>query len=100
MEARIAKESAESEDVKLLMGIPGVNYYTALLLTSEIGDFSRFSSANKLVSWLGLAPRVHQSANTIYNGRITKEGSPRVRWALVQAARSAVQWDDHYRTKY
>ena len=100
VEARIAKESVESEDVKLLMGIPGVNYYTALLLTSEIGDFSRFSSANKLVSWLGLAPRVHQSANTIYNGRITKEGSPRVRWALVQAARSAVQWDDHYRTKY
>jgi Transposase IS116/IS110/IS902 family. len=47
---------AESEDVKLLMGIPGVNYYTALLLTSEIGDLSRFSSANKLVSWLGLAP--------------------------------------------
>ncbi|NOR77649.1 MAG: transposase [Methanophagales archaeon] len=100
MEARIAKESAESEDVKLLMGIPGVNYYTALLLTSEIGDFSRFSKANKLVSWLGLAPRVHQSGDTIYNGRITKEGSPRVRWALVQAARSAVQWDDHYRTKY
>lgn len=100
VEARIAKESAESEDVKLLMGIPGVNYYTALLLTSEIGDFSRFSSANKLVSWLGLAPRVHQSGDTTYNGRITKEGSPRVRWALVQAARSAVQWDDHYRTKY
>jgi transposase len=59
VEARIAKESAESEDVKLLMGIPGVNYYTALLFTSEIGDFSRFSNANKLGSWLGLAPRVH-----------------------------------------
>ncbi|MGB7002620.1 MAG: transposase, partial [Halobacteriota archaeon] len=90
VEARIAKESVDSEDVRLLMGIPGVNYYTALLLTNEIGDFSRFSNANKLVSWLGLAPRVHQSADTNYNGRITKEGSPRVRWALVQAARSAV----------
>jgi Transposase and inactivated derivatives len=100
VEARIAKESAESEDVKLLIGIHGVNYYTALLLTGEMGDFSRFSSANKLVSWLGLAPRVHQSGDTIYNGRIRKEGSPRVRWALVQAARSAVQWDDHYRRKY
>ncbi|MCK4475820.1 MAG: hypothetical protein KAU16_03760 [Methanophagales archaeon] len=29
VEARIAKESAESEDVKLLMDIPGVDYYTA-----------------------------------------------------------------------
>ena len=99
-EARIAKESEESEDVKLLMGIPEVDYYVALLFTSEIGDYSRFSSANKLISWLGLAPRVHQSGDTSYNGRITKEGSPRVRWALVQAARSAVQWDNHFRTKY
>ncbi|RLF43102.1 MAG: IS110 family transposase [Thermoplasmata archaeon] len=100
VEARIAKESMESEGVKLLMGIPGVDYYTALLFTSEIGDYSRFSSANKLISWLGLAPRVHQSGDTSYNGRITKEGSPRVRWALVQAARSAVRWDDHFRTEY
>lgn len=23
-----------------------------------------------------------------------------MRWALVQSARSAVQWDDNYRTKY
>jgi transposase len=100
VEARIAKESAESEDVKLLMSIPGVDYYTALLFTSEIGDYSRFSNASKLVSWLGLAPRVHQSGDTIYNGRITKEGSPRVRWALVQAARSTVLWDDHFKAKY
>jgi transposase len=100
VEARIAKESVESEDVKLLMGIPGVDYYIALLFTSEIGDYSRFSNANKLISWLGLAPRVRQSGDTSYNGRITKEGSPRVRWALVQAARSAVKWDDHFRTKY
>jgi transposase len=55
VEARIANESVESEDVKLLTGIPGVDYYTALLLTSEIGDYSRFSSANKLISWLGWA---------------------------------------------
>ncbi|MFZ2071072.1 MAG: hypothetical protein WAV32_05680 [Halobacteriota archaeon] len=50
VETRIAKELAESEDVKLLVGIPvpGVNYYTALLLTSEIGDFSRRSLQNKV----------------------------------------------------
>ena len=97
---RIAKESAESEDVKLLITIPGVDFYIALLFISEIGDCSRFPNANKLISWLGLAPRVHQSGDTTYNGRITKEGSPRLRWAMVQAARSAVQWDDHFRAKY
>jgi transposase len=100
VEASIAEESVESEDVRLLMTIPGVDYYTAMLFVSEIGDVRRFSNACKLVSWLGLSPRVHQSGSTCYNGRITKEGSPRVRWALVQSARSAVRWDEHFEDKY
>lgn len=99
-ELRIAKESIESDDVKLLMSIPGVDYYIALLFTSEIGDINRFGSSSKLVSWLGLAPRVRQSGGTSKHGRITKEGSPRVRWALVQAAHSAVRWDWHFSEKY
>lgn len=46
---RIALEAVDSEDVKLLMTIPGVDYYTALLFISEVGDISRFPSASKLV---------------------------------------------------
>jgi transposase len=99
-ELKIAEGSVESDDVKLLMTIPGVDYYTGMLFLSEIGDIERFARADKLISWLGLAPRVHQSGSRIYNGRITKEGSPRVRWALIQAARSAVRWDDHFTEKY
>lgn len=100
VEVSIAKESVESEEVKLLMTIPGVDYYTAMLFTSEIGDIGRFSRASKLVSWLGLAPRVRQSGDKRFNGGITKEGSPRVRWALVQAARTAIRWDEHFADKY
>jgi transposase len=100
VELKIAEQAVESEDVKLLMTIPGVDYYTAMLFVSEIGDITRFSEAKKLISWLGLTPRVHQSGNTIYHGRITKQGSPRVRWALVQAARIAVRCDEHFGEKY
>jgi transposase len=100
VELKIAEESIESDDVKLLMTIPGVDYYTAMLFVSEIGDITRFSESNKLVSWLGLVPRVHQSGSTAYNGRITKEGSPRVRWTLIQAARIASRYDDHFAEKY
>ncbi len=99
-EAAIAKESVESEDVKLPMSIPGVDYYTAMLFTSEIGDMQRFSSASKLVSWLGMVPRVRQSSERSYSGRITKQGSPRVRWSLIQSAHVAVRWDEHFSTKY
>jgi transposase len=32
-----------------------------LLLLFERGDVKRFSSPEKLVSWVGIAPQVHQS---------------------------------------
>jgi len=64
----IAVIAQQTEEVSLLMTITGVDYYTALLFTSEIGDIHRFSSSSKLSSWIGLVPRVHQSADTYYHG--------------------------------
>ena len=44
------------EDVKLLMTIPGVGYYSALLIASEVGDIARFPFAENLCSYAGLVP--------------------------------------------
>lgn len=45
-----------------LSSISGMNDYTALRLIGETGtDMSRFSSAKSFASWLGLAPKSHQS---------------------------------------
>ena len=41
-----------NEDVRLLMSVPGIDYYSAVLIHSEIGDISRFPSHNKLASWV------------------------------------------------
>ena len=69
------KELAEdNEDVKLLMTIPGVGYYTALLVKSEIGDINRFSDGDRLCSYAGLVPSTHASGGTVRHGSITKEG--------------------------
>jgi len=56
------------------------------LLSSEIDDIGRFPSAKRFASYFGLVPRLNQSGNHKYYGRITKLGSPYVRWGLVQAA--------------
>ncbi|MFQ5831738.1 MAG: IS110 family transposase, partial [Candidatus Thorarchaeota archaeon] len=79
VEETIAQIAVEDERVRLLMTIPGVDYYVAMLFVSEIGDIDRFPRSSKLTSWLGLAPRVSQSGEKCYNGAITKMGSPRVR---------------------
>jgi transposase len=100
VEQEIAALAGITEDVKLLMSLTGVGYFTALLFLYEIGDIKRFSSPSKLTSWIGLVPRVHQSGNVCYHGNITKRGSSLLRWALIQAAHSAVRSDPHWRAKF
>jgi len=61
---QIAKDATSEEKAKLLMTMPGVDYYAAMVLLSEIGDVHRFGSDEKLVSCVGLAPQTHQSGET------------------------------------
>lgn len=51
-----------------------------------IGEITRFSNAKRLASYFGLAPRVHQSADTERHRHITKEGNRTVRGLVIQAA--------------
>ena len=97
---QIAKDAVNEEQAKLLMTMPGVDYYAAMILLSEIGDVKRFPSPEKLVSWVGLAPQVHQSGETHWTGHITKKGSKRTRWILTQCAQSTRQHDPKMRTFY
>lgn len=75
-------------DCQLLMTIPGISYYSALMIKSEIGDISRFRSAAKLCSYAGLIPSTYASADKIRTGRITKRGSKWLRRTLIDAITS------------
>lgn len=66
--------------------IPGIGYYSALLIVSEIGDVRRFANAKKLFSYAGIIPSERSSGERIRRGPITKQGSTWLRWALVEAA--------------
>jgi transposase len=92
----IKMRAVEDDDVRLLLSLAGIDVRTALLLKSEIGLISRFEDYKKLVSWAGLASRVHQSGNVLWNGGISKSGSSILRWAMVEAARSAVRYDERF----
>ncbi|MGC9117349.1 MAG: transposase, partial [Conexivisphaera sp.] len=83
---RIKEEAIEDEDARLLMTIPGISYYSALLIAGEIGDISRFpdSDSDHLVSYAGLSPSTHSSGGRTYHGPITEQGSRYLRWILNQ----------------
>lgn len=76
----------ESRQASLIERIPGIGYYTALLIVSEIGDIFRFPNAKKLFSYAGIIPSEKSSGERRRRGPITKEGSSWLRWALIEAA--------------
>ena len=92
VERRMAAEALDDPVVRRLMTIPGADAMTAVTVLAAVGDFSRFSSADKLVSYLGLNPRVRQSGGQpAHHGRITKAGCGKARGMLVQAAFAALR---------
>jgi len=99
-DSKIEKEAKLDRQTKLFLSIPGVGYQTALLLSAEIGDFTRFGNAKKLVGYVGLAPSTYASAGKVRQGRITKLGNPYVRWALVQTAHRIVRSDPYLKEFY
>ena len=89
-EATVAQAALGDECVRRLMTVTGINLTIAVGLIAAIGDVSRFSNSEKLVSYFGLNPRVRQSGDgRAYHGRISKIGRAHARGLLVEAAWAA-----------
>ena len=58
----------------------------SVIIRAEVGVIERFPDGAHLASYAGLVPRVAQSGRRHWSGRITKTGSPWLRWALIEAA--------------
>lgn len=83
----LALVAPQRDDVRRLMTIPGVDATVALSIVAAVGDFTRFRTPERLVSYFGLNPRVRQSGNQpAAHGRITKAGVGYARGMLVEAA--------------
>jgi transposase len=80
---RMAKENLTAQ---LLMTIPGIGKIIAMFIIAEVEDISRFPSYRNLSSYAGLVPSLDASGDKEKRGRITKQGSPYLRTALIEAA--------------
>ena len=87
LDQEIAQSALDDAAIKRLITITSVNLAVAAGLVAAIGDIGRFSSPQKLVSYFGLNPRVHQSGlGAAHHGRISKVGRSHARAMLVEAA--------------
>jgi transposase len=93
-EATVSARAAADPIAQALDALVGIGPVLALTLRAEIGDITRFTRGGELASYAGLVPRVDASANRYWSGRITRQGSPWLRWALVEAAMHAIRRPD------
>ncbi len=100
IEAEISSISDNSNDIKLLMTIPGINFYTAAGILSEIGTINRFENKLKFASYTGLIPKEHSSGEKVVKGHITKHGPSLLRFFLVETAHSLIKYTKKFKSKY
>ena len=101
LEAEIEEQAGSLPETQLLMTIPGVSYYSALMIHAEVGDIGRFDRDKEVVSYAGLNPVIRESGDSRIEGSISKRGSRQLRWILVQCARTAVHTcNDEYLSRF
>ncbi|WP_340102239.1 IS110 family transposase [Salinibaculum salinum] len=97
----IEERAGSLPETQRLMTIPGVSYYSALMIYAEIGEIERFDRDKEVVSYAGLNPVIRESGDSRIEGGISKRGSRQLRWILVQCAQTAVHsCEDEYLTRF
>lgn len=80
-----------------ILTIPGISYRMGAMIIAEIGDFSRFNSADKILAYAGMSPSTYQSGqlDNCYS-HMEKRGSRYLRYALYNATKYVCHWDESF----
>lgn len=83
-----------------ILSVPGIGMNIGAIIISEIGDFSRFDSPDKILAFAGCSPSTYQSGQ-LYSShaKMEKRGSRYLRWALLNAAAYVCNWEPTF-SKY
>ena len=73
LEDAIEDRAASPEETQLLMTIPGVSFYSALLIYAELGEIERFDGSKQAVSYAGLNPVIRESGDSRFEGGFPRQ---------------------------
>src|SRR5262245_30923597 len=92
LDEALARAVGERAEIRRLLTVPGIDMAVAAGLLAAVGDIRRFATAQKLVGYVGLDPRVRQSGlQPARHGPITKQERAHARGLLVEAAWAAAR---------
>jgi transposase len=100
LDRQMAQVQPAFPQTEVLTEIYGVGLFSALLIVAELGEMERFRWAKQVGAYAGLTSRVRRSGDHCYRGSITRQGSPWLRWILVEAAMKAIRRDVALRNFY
>jgi len=72
--------------IQLLLSVPGVGLTLAVVIALEVGEVTRFATAEKLAAYAGTTPRVHASGGKTRFGPSRPDVNRYLKWAFVEAA--------------
>lgn len=101
IEGDIGRLLDKHEVGKLLQTIPGVGPQTSARIVAEVGDPTRFASADTLAAYIGLVPALRQSGrNRSTKAHLTPFGHARLRKGLWMPTLVAVRHNPWLRATY
>jgi transposase len=88
IEKRMRQVFETTEEIKLLMSMPGVGFILAVVIILEVGDVNRFMRSESLASYSGTVPSVHASGGKVRYGRLRPDTNHYLKWAFSEAGNS------------
>ncbi|WP_338985142.1 IS110-like element ISFnu4 family transposase [Fusobacterium nucleatum] len=93
-------DTVDKLDTKLL-SIPGISIIACAIILGETNNFNNFSDSTKLLAFAGLDPKIRQSGNfNASSCRMSKKGSPYLRYALIFTAWNIVRHSEKFNKYY
>lgn len=90
------KRIMDKEIQSPIFTIPGISYRMGAMIIAEIGDFSRFDSADKIFAYAGMSPSTYQSGQLDNCYSHMERGSRYLRYALYNATKYVCHWDKSF----
>jgi len=89
----LCEKERYKDGVKSKKSTPGIGWLTAIRMTLELGELTRFNTGKQIASFTGLTSREYSTGDTIRRGRITAQSSELLRSWLIETAWRAVRKD-------
>lgn len=93
-------DTVDKLDTKLL-SVPGISIIACAIILGETNNFNNFPDSTKLLAFAGLDPKIRQSGNfNASSCRMSKKGSPYLRYALIFTAWNIVRHSEKFNKYY